>query len=387
MAERSHGPGSRLRGALAGLALALGTLLVLAGAGELVLRLAGWHPPVLVDPAVKGTYRFKPGASFTYVGYRPGSPVEFRTPVTLNRLAFHDLDYAEERPAPGTYRVLVLGDSYVAAMEVGVRETFHKLLEARLRAEDPLGRGSYEVIAFGQGNRAQKAELAWLRELGPRYRPDLVLLVFFTGNDIMENSREIYERAGRYALLYQRVVSPRKLAFYDRAFALKWSRLNGFVADRLTTFYAAHLDWFDPEVTRGELAGPDAGVYHVPPAPEWLAAWRETADLLGEIRAEAERQGARFAMAVISGPQTIAEASQERLRAGGGEGTDLLQPERWVLGWCRESGTPCLSLGERFRAAGPKRVFWRYDAHLTPFGHRVAADALYPFLVEQARDR
>jgi hypothetical protein len=42
---------------------------------------------------------------------------------------------------------------------------------------------------------------------------------------------------------------------------------------------------------------------------------------------------------------------------------------------------PTLALGDAFRRAGLDKVFWRYDAHLTPYGHQAAADALYPFLV------
>lgn len=379
--DGAKGKGRALKAALAGVVLAAATVLLLLAAGEAALRLAGYRPPVLVETSVKGTYRFSPGASFTYVGFRPGSPVEFRTPIVLNQLGFHDRDYAEARPTPKTYRVLVLGDSYVAAMEVETRQSFHKLLEARLNAEDPLGRGSYEVIAFGQGNRAQEAQLGWLRTHGPRYRPDLVLLVFFCGNDVMENSPGTYGPATAFAAFYQKVLAPRKIALYNRLFVVRASRLSGFVAERVATFYSMHMHLFHRDVSREQLAGPDVGVYRTPPTPEWEEAWRRTAVLLGEVREEAARQGAGYALAVISGPQAIAEVGQERLRGGRGRGMDLEQPDRWVAGWCGDNGVPSLSLAKALREADPRRVFWRYDAHLTPFGHRVAAEALYPFLV------
>jgi len=375
--------GTRARAAkaiFAGAILAAAAVGVVLAAGEAALRLAGYRPPVLIDPAVRGTYRFVPGASFSYVGFRPGSPEEFRVPIRLNEIGFRDKDYPFERPRPETYRVLVLGDSYVAAMEVEARAAFHKLLEDRLNTEDPLGRGSYQVIALGQGNRAQEAQLGWLRELGPRYRPDLVLLVFFCGNDVMENSKSTFERARRYASFQLKVVVPRKIACYNRLFRFKRSRLNGFLAERLTSLYASRMYFFHDDVTREQLQSPDAEVYTVPPPPEWAAAWETTAHLLGEVKDEAGRQGAAFALAVISGPQAIAEASQERLRRGGA-GIDLQQPERWATSWSAERGVPTLALGDAFRTAGLDKVFWRYDAHLTPYGHQAAATALYPFLV------
>jgi len=380
------GKGRRaLKAALAGLLVAAVTVALVLVVGEAAVRLAGYQPPVLVETGVKGTYRFAPGARFTYVGFRPGSPIEFRNPIVLNKLGFHDRDYAEARPTPKTYRVMVLGDSYVAAMEVENRQAFHKLLEARLNAEDPLGRGSYEVIAFGQGNRAQEAELNWLRTYGPRYKPDLVLLVFFCGNDVMENSPVTYGKATAFAGFYQKVIAPRKIALYNRLFVVRGSRLNGFVAERVATFYAMRMYLFHRDVTREQLAGPDIEVYRTPPAPEWEDAWRRTAALLGEVRQEAARQGAGYAMMVISGPQAVAEAGQERLKGSRDSGMDLEQPDRWVAGWCSDNNVASLSLAKALREADPRRVFWRYDAHLTPFGHQVAADALYPFLLTQMK--
>jgi hypothetical protein len=359
-------------------------IVLLLATGEIFLRLSGYHPPELIDPAVRETYRFVPGAAFDYVGYHPGSPVEFRVPVRLNKSGFNDKDYSIERPRPRTSRVLVLGDSYVAALEVRQRETFHKLLEERLNAEDPLGSGSYEVIALGQGNRAQKQQLAWLREFGPRYRPDLVLLVFFCGNDIMENSDSLFERAGHYGRFMLRVAA-RKVALYNRLFLVRSSRLNGLLAYRAALLYSTHLYLFDRQVTREQLDSPDIEVYQTPPSPEWRKAWETTADLLAQIKQETERQGAAFALSVISGPQSMSEVDQERLEQAMSR-SDLLQPERWMLEWGANNRVATLALGSALRAAGVKNVFWRHDAHLTPPGHRVVAEALYPFLLRELRE-
>jgi hypothetical protein len=212
-----------------------------------------------------------------------------------------------------------------------------------------------------------------------------VLLVFFCGNDVMENSPVTYGKAAAYAGFYQKVIAPRKIALYNRLFAVRASRLNGFLAERIATFYSMHMNLFHRDVSREQLAGPDVEVYRSPPTPEWEGAWQRTAGLLGELRQEAAHQGAGYAMVVISGPQAIAEAGQERLRGGRDKGMDLEQPDRWVAGWCGDNRVPSLSLAKALREADPRRVFWRYDAHLTPFGHQVAADALYPFLVSQLK--
>ena len=114
---------TRLRRLGSGFAVALAAsafpLLLL----ELALRLEGYRMPVLLSDSVRGQYRIEPNAEFVYLGYLPGAVEDFANPVKLNTLGFHDRDYAAERPAPATYRILVLGDSYVAAWEVPDRKS------------------------------------------------------------------------------------------------------------------------------------------------------------------------------------------------------------------------------------------------------------------------
>ncbi len=187
------------------------------GAAEIFLRLVGYRPPVILPLDIRSTYKLEiPDGHFVYKGYLPGTFEDFENPVVLNRFGFHDRDYPFARPSPSTFRILVLGDSYVAANEMPLEKNFHKRLEQRLTAEDPLGRHSYQVIAFGQGNTAQQTELNWLRQYGPAYRPDMVLILFFCGNDVMENSPTIFNKAQKFALFYMKEIAPRKIAFFSQ---------------------------------------------------------------------------------------------------------------------------------------------------------------------------
>ena len=368
------------------LGLAAFALLLFALAAEGALRLAGVPMPRVLTKSLRGSPRMAPGAEFVYRGYLEGAFIDFENPVRLNAQGFHDRDYADARPRPGTYRVLVLGDSYVAALSVPLDRIFHKQIEDRLNREDPLGAGRYEVIALGRGNQGQGPELAWLQEFGPRYTPDLVLLVFFCGNDIMENSPAIFSRAGSFARFYTREVAPRKAQRFEQLLWLPGSRLNGLVAEALTQRYAGHLDRYVPGLKAEDLESPELGVYRAPPTAEWQDAFGRTGALLAQLRDACAAQHTKFALACLAGPQAIGDVGNARLRRGGA-GLDLDQPERWVMGWCATNGVPAFSLKEPLRRAGPHRVFWRHDGHLDPFGNTAAADALYPFVVEQARRR
>lgn len=378
----------RRRRLATGVALAVvGTIAAALGA-EVGLRLAGYPMPVLVPISVRTTYRVAPNARFLYLGYLPGAVEDFANPVTLNGFGFHDRDYALERPSPSTYRILVLGDSYVAAWEVPLQDSFHKRLEARLEKEDPLGRGSYQVIAFGQGRSAQQSEIEWLRRYGALYRPDLVLLVFFCGNDFMENDPEIFAAASGFGIRYIQKVVSRKLALFRRLLVLPRSRLNGLVAVAASEYYAEHLGRFDREVSGDDLESPELGVYRSPLPPQWQAAFERTGQLLETARDEAARLHAEFALASLSGPQGLGELADRLLWSRSSDpGFDYGRPERWISDWARIHRVALIDLGGPLAKIGRRKTFWRHDQHLNSHGHAAIADLLYPFVIALASGR
>ncbi len=366
-------------------ALLLG-LLAAAAVAELALRWSGYRMPVLLEDSVRGEYRIEPNAEFTYYGYLPGGVEDFANRVKLNALGFHDRDYPAERPTPTTYRILVLGDSYVAAWEVPLAETFHERLEARLEKEDPLGRGSYQVIAFGQGRSAQEREIEWMRKYAPIYRPDMILLLFFCGNDFMENDEATFTAASDFGQRYIHAVVPRKIRFFDKLLLFPGLRLNGLVAEAATEYYVEHLDRFDPAISRDDLESPELGLYRNPLPADYAAALERTGKLLDVVRKETQRLHARFVLASLSGPQAIGEIAEQMLWAERKDPRfDYGRGDRWIRDWAEGRHVPHVELGPPLARIGRRKVFWKHDQHLRPEGHAAAADMLYGPLVEAAK--
>ncbi len=371
----------------AGLAISLLGLVAAALAAELGLRWSGYRMPVLLDDSARNEYRIEPNAAFTYYGYLPGEVEDFANPVRLNALGFHDRDYAPERPIPSTYRIMVLGDSYVAAWEVALEQTFHKRLEARLEKEDPLGRGSYQVIAFGQGRSAQEREIEWMRQYAPIYRPDMILYLFFSGNDFMENDPETFAEASSFGQRYIRKVAPRKIAFFRRLLLFPDLRLNGLIAEAATEYYVEHLDRFDPSIARSDLESPELGIYENPLAPKWAAALERTGKLLDVARKETHHLNARFVLASLSGPQVIGDLGAHALWAQSSDPRfDYGRGDRWIRDWAERHHVSHIELGPSLAKVGRRRIFWRHDQHLNPEGHAVVAGLLYGALLEAAKE-
>jgi hypothetical protein len=150
-------------------------LLVAAALSEVVFRIylavapAPADSPYIAD--AHASYRLRP------------TPVEqIKDPSdTINSLGFRDREHARSK-APGTARVLGIGDSFVYS-QVALRDNFLRIVEARL---DSVYRGVTDIDMYlmGIGGYSPENEVGVLRSLGAELDPDLVILNFYVGNDI-----------------------------------------------------------------------------------------------------------------------------------------------------------------------------------------------------------
>jgi GDSL-like Lipase/Acylhydrolase len=110
--------------------------------------------------------------------------VDGRWKFRINNKGFRDeRDYRYEK-AKDTFRVLLLGDSHTAGLEVDQDLIYAKVLESGLRE-----RGiNAEVLNSGVAGFGTAEQLAFLENEGLRYAPDAVVFGFFA-NDYSDNAR------------------------------------------------------------------------------------------------------------------------------------------------------------------------------------------------------
>ncbi len=155
---------------LLALMLALGGLEVFFRKTHFLGARISW---AVADPLLG--WRMAPGHGYVYV-HENSHPV----PFSINRYGWRDKDWAQEKPV-GTYRVAVLGDSYVEALQVEREATFPVLAEKTLRqrTDRPV-----EIMNFGRSCNTQSEELLILQNDVLPFQPDLVVLFYFAVNDI-----------------------------------------------------------------------------------------------------------------------------------------------------------------------------------------------------------
>jgi hypothetical protein len=87
-----------------------------------------------------------------------------------------------------TVRIAVLGDSFAEAFQVPMEKTFWSILQSELNQYKPFGDKNIQVINFGVSGYGTAQELIRLRTRVWKYEPDIILLTFYVGNDIRNNS-------------------------------------------------------------------------------------------------------------------------------------------------------------------------------------------------------
>jgi lysophospholipase L1-like esterase len=165
-----------MRDRLGKLLLVVGSVVVTWVVADLVLlfvfgpvrTVEGFYEP---DPQCG--YRMKPNLEFVFASPYHGYEAVVRT----NELGLRDDPIRVPKPV-GTYRVLLLGDSMTAGLEVDKDATFEAVCERLLTARRPT-----DVVNSGVRGYNLDNIIGSLQEVGLKLDPDLVVYVF-TDNDL-----------------------------------------------------------------------------------------------------------------------------------------------------------------------------------------------------------
>lgn len=276
-------------------------------------------------------------------------------------------------------RILALGDSYLAALQVDHAETFVALTESRLHQAlgAPVGMVNAGVGSWGPSHYL----LAARRELA-RQRYDQVVVFFYLGNDVHSKRYEHFSPKApsvRHALRWPRNTTRREitsawlspindsLETRSHLFQLVKSRLS-FVLMR----WRLSARQF-PTVLLREAAASDA--------------WRVTADVCRSIAWESGKRGVSTVFVLLPGICEVdREVAESTARAVGIDPSeiDLDQPSKRMAKELAYHGLTVIDVTPAMRAAHAADrddLFGRVDVHLAPSGHRVVADTVAPRLL------
>jgi hypothetical protein len=326
------------------------------------------------------------------------------------------------RRAPGSLRLLSLGDSFTAGYRVGQQETFSYLLERHLRAT---GRWR-EVEVLISAVEEPATGFLYLARHGVGWQPDLVLLGVTLGNDIGQAYLSLDPR-GELRLAADRdppAIGPNPAAEQEALLAelrswtlpagcfdparaappdleprpepeggLRLLRLvrRGVAAWRereaAQTVSSLWMEYRRPRLFDNN----GLGMYLADPPPPILDAYDRLFAVLAAYDAFLEGRGIRFAVALF--PQRFQVQPRDWQATVAAYGLDpacfdLAAPTRRIAEFCRAAEISCLdpteSMARQFAAGGRSLYLPRADMHWNGRGHRAFFEATREELAELA---
>ena len=325
---------------------------------EAGLRVSGWYiqSPVYVEDDETGLPLLKLSSKMKVKSEC------FENEVVTNRYGFHGPDYEKVKPE-GTYRIAIMGDSFVEAAQVPLEKTFSSILERKLNQDSDQGL-KYEVIPFGISSHGTYASLLYFKYYAAEFKPDLVINLY-SYNDLTDD------------LLYG------SLPFDEKGEVIV--NISGQEPDLISKIKKGTKSQIRKSVAvmtlRRKLKQLEQKeqIGSVPELPEQVSLdqlWPDEEKIIIAFRDLVRASGADFLF--ISGT----EASQVHPElAGTGEKADNFGAEDERLAdIAQKLSMRYLSLASTFKGNAEKTKLisvWPCDGHWNQTGHEWAAEAIY----------
>jgi hypothetical protein len=364
---------------------------------EIALRIASIQYPYF-------TYFTEPDPILGYA-LRPNAEgwqtYEGKAYVHMNTAGMRDVEREREKP-DRTVRIAVVGDSVAEAPQVPLEQTFWSVTEAALKTCPAIGERPAEILNFGVSGYSNLQELLVIKERVWVFDPDIVLLTFFSGNDLREN---MHTHKG---MPYRPSAVPsgqsfsidnafRETPFYQFRTSVAGDTLLRFITQSRTlqVVNKARLVALKKyrEYRRGGLKpeeiGLDSWVYRPPQDEHERAQWQVTEAILEEAAKEVHQRGATFLIVIATNGSQVHPFPETRKRYEDELGvSDLFYPDRRIEELGRREGFPVLSLAPFLQPYAEEHQLFLHGfpntqlgtGHWNAEGHIAAGERIADFL-------
>ncbi len=289
------------------------------------------------------------------------SSLDFRVPIRTNQLGLRG---PEVPPRSLTPRWLVVGDSFTLSVQVPEEQTFQAGLATRLGAE---------VWNAGVDGYSTWQATGRYERLEPELDPDGVLLLFFTGNDLADNTDFPKRLANASGMPTGVPVTVPTHSGLER-WLIGHSYLYGQwrVRQRANALASGQDMMF--RMWQKELM-----LFHQDGASLLQQGMSDTWQALQQLQQATEAHGDRLVVAVT--PPAFA-INQERIAPTmtmvglDPARADVDAPALAVMGVLESLGIRGCDLTSALRAERARGLYYTFDGHWTPEGHALVAELL-----------
>jgi hypothetical protein len=327
----------------------------------------------------------------------------YRHDVVRNSQGMHDTEHQLEK-GENTFRVLMLGDSFVDAYQVNETETSHQRLEDALNALST-SEVRFEVINAGLAGWGPAQELVYFRSEGQQYKPDLILALWVPANDLLDILPDYYLTQGGmncYAPYFAICEGEFDSEPWFSAPGIRptWKNCPGGGKKLLTRvlnqlYYSSRLyQHLEPVLSQGYHR-----IEYAHPYAPWLPtnqtdavlqyAYQLTAETYMHLAVEGRQIGAKTALVIVPVKQAVyaeIDPNAVMLLQSDLEGLQPTLPNQVFTELMQSKRLPTLDLHPDFvqhLQQEDETLYWEADSHWNIRGNQLAAELIAAWLIEE----
>ncbi len=359
-------------------------LLVFEIGGRIFLGLRAPTQVIFLEPDRELGWRQVPGHEYVWTG-QSWYPADFSVAIRVNAHGYRDLERVFVKPEDTT-RIVLLGDSFVEAMQVPIEQTAAQLLQKMLD-ENAMGISRFEVLNFAVSNFGIGQYLLSFEQTAHRFEPDHVII--FVAGYLMARSVMRYETTGFST------TQVGKSLWVRPTFLLEGGELVREPAADFDEFVRVQRelirDGSSGERTRARLRSVVAHFItkwlrddgsRIPEPPPDRPSARSSDDVVGvglalirELNNQVRRTGARL---------TVVDTSEYFDRSA-----RALWLTRQIRALCSREDIAYVPLSAALLEANRhgRSTRWRHDGHFNELGNEIFAETLFQWLWPQLAAR
>lgn len=326
------------------------------------------YPAMYMNDPYTG-YRLKP--NFTGVHRHR----DFTVTYSINSSGMRDYNHPIHKPQ-GTYRIMVLGDSFTFGVGVPMEGTYPKVLERLLNGQNTTKR--FEVINTGVPGYGTDQEYNYFVHEGIAYQPDMVIIGFLGMNNVdrVEYGWQNYSAPNGYII--KKGIKDQESIGKIREWIITHSKLALIVNYRLTKL-------IDSYHRHGNLREIPYQIYHDSYTKSFSKAIDRTQKYLLDLNNQNRAEHRSTVLVLIPFEMEVNKQNwiKYELEDAYSENVfnkNLLKPSTMFSAFGKENNIPTLNLVPIFRADHPEKCYFHWEAHWNTNGHLLAGQSLYSFL-------
>ncbi len=214
--------------------------------------------------------------------------------LKTNPAGFNSPSYDKKKP-DNTFRIAILGDSYIEALQVASDNNVSRLLENKLQNQTNQSI-NYQVLSFGISSHGTYSNLLYLKDYVLAYEPDLIINAFTPTNDVTDDFIKLNYHPNFSTDGQLIIETPAKLAHQDAGYIIFIKSLAKKSA-AIRWLYDGYLNLKNNKKTSINNPGaipPEYQVFLKNYPADWQVAWQEQEVYLNALRQMATDNQSNF---------------------------------------------------------------------------------------------